>query len=214
MRITTLLLLAGLALPSLLVVSSGRTQEEEDNPYLPKPAISPLTQEEQEAAKLEESMQGAWTLTRYINPKSIVTQENVRGFALIYDGFMTINFQALADPGGIVLGEQQYVVQSTAFLYRLLGTNTLQVSGISGFTNDNEDFVIEFQSSRLPREYSVILTTDRLQLTRGSGVGFEFRRTLRTEFPQAAIDRLQQQRGGYGIIDDSDPFGIGEDDDV
>ena len=207
MRIATPFILASLALPSMVAAPFGNSQRQEGNPYAPKPAQSDLTREEEANAKLDQKLQGAWTLTDYVNPLSIVPREDVKGFALIHDGFMTITFQAVGDSGGLFLGNQQFVVQSAAFRYRVTDGSKLQLAGLMGFTNDNEDFELEFTTSKLPREYRVDLIGDRLRLIRRSGVGFELRRTARSEFPQAAIDRLR--RPGFPVegVDDDDPFG-------
>ena len=140
-------------------------------------------------------------MTNYYRSDTIVPSEEFRGFAMFADGYMTFTFQALEDHEDFFFPENQYVVQSAAFRYRMYEGTQLQVAGMMGFTNANEDYELEFQTTKVPREYAVVLNEDFLSLRRLGGVGFDFRRMREAPFPEAAAEQLRRQRGGLGLYD-------------
>ncbi|MFT5461140.1 MAG: hypothetical protein ACI8QS_000008 [Planctomycetota bacterium] len=217
MRTATLLLFASLTLPSIFLQTrvhqqddgqeggTPEVQEEEQNPFRrsgkePKPSLM-----EEEALRLDKELPGAWVLTRYLRTDTIIPNEEVRGFAMFHDGFMTFNFEAVEDQEDFFLPEKQYIVQSGAFRYRIFEGRYLQAVGIQGFTNDNPTYELEFHSVKLPREYRITLEHNRLVLERNNGIGFEFRRLPTVPFPRSAVEQLRLQNTGFDLPDSYTP---------
>lgn len=174
-------------------VGADTDQDEEKLPF-----------KERENRRIERDIQGAWTLTDYLRPDTVVPRSDVQGFAIFEDGYMMFTFQAVEDSEDFFFAEEQYVVQSGAFRYRMFDGYLLQVAGLVGYTNANEDYELEFGTIKIPREYRVNLKGDRLELKRTSGIGFVFRRMGDSQFPRSAIDQLQRQRSGLGTVNVED----------
>ena len=157
---------------------------------------------EDESARIEKELQGAWILMDYAIPAMVIEQEDVRGFAMFHDGYMTLSLQAREDVPGLFRPKTNYTVQSGAYRYRIEDGRSLQTDGLVGFLSSEETSGFDFRRVLEPTEYEVQVAGGELKLTRIDHRTFTFRRLERSEFSPSAIEKLNRLQAGPTIEDD------------
>ena len=195
MRIAILAFFLGLPLLPLAIQDEGEQVQQE-----PRNAFTAF--QEEESARLEKAVQGAWLLMDYQTTAFVIDPEDVRGFVMFYDGFMTLTLQAREESGGFFGTALEYTFQSGAYRYRIVDGVHLQVVGMIGFTNANEERELDFQAPLEPHEYVMTVADNELGLTRMDGRSFRFRKLERGEFTESSIDRLNRLRTGDFVDDE------------
>ena len=158
--------------------------------------------QEDESARIEKELQGAWLLMDYANPAVVIDQEDVRGFVMFHDGYMTLSLQARENAAGFLRPKTNYTVQSGAYRYRIADGRNLQTDGLVGFISAEQTGGFDFRSPLEPTKYEVQVAGGELKLTRIDHRTFTFRRLERSEFSPSAIEKLNRLQAGPTIEDD------------
>jgi len=196
MKLTGTLLLAGLASSSFFPagLSGPQSQQEQER----KPLEHPVTRFPlEESERLTREVQGAWTLIAYQEPLDDDFGDDLNGFALFRDGFLSLHFEAQAFKRQILGYGTQLFVQSGVYRYQFDQRAFLQTSSVMSFSNTNDDGELAREKSGQVTEYMVLLEDDTLQLIKpGVGTKLTYRRVEGGEFPQSALRKLERQRSG------------------
>ncbi len=156
---------------------------------------------EDESARIEKELQGAWILLDYANPAVVIDQQDVRGFVMFHGGYMTLSLQARENVPGRFGPQKSYTVQSGAYRYRIEDGQHLQTDGVVGFISAEGTNGFDFHSVLQPTEYEVRVAAGELSLTRIDHRTFTFRRLEPSEFSASSIEKLHRLRAGADIED-------------
>ena len=192
MRLLAATALAGLA-GSLFLPAFA---QDPDDDLDPSTTLFGVQQEDK--ARLEEEIVGAWLLTGFDSPSELVDQEDIRGFAVFHDGFLSLTIQARTFNPEFLGDGVQYWVQGGGHRYRISDFGTLQTASILGFHNVNDDGVLVFEPASFPREYTITIADGALTLERSDGALLSFNRLQKSTFPNEAIDYLNLTSGSGG----------------
>ncbi len=192
-----LLLVAAWPLVSLQAGSTGQDPEGAQEPGQDSPVgdASPFASfADREALRLEEGLQGSWMLLEYRSGASVVKQENVRGFMMFSDGYVSITLHGRQRRRGFLGSTAEFFVQSGVHRYRIDEFGQLQTASLMACTADSADGNIAFDSDSFAREHKLSLKDDLLTLYRADGGWMSYSRMNRTEFPRSAIEALDGTR--------------------
>ncbi|MEW6071637.1 MAG: hypothetical protein AB1726_03445 [Planctomycetota bacterium] len=172
-------------------------------PQEEKPARrNPLTAfQEDESARIDRELQGAWVLMEYKHPDILVPPEDARGFLLVHDGFLALSLQGREDRPGYFRMRREYTVQAGGYRYQILDGLHLQTAGLVGFSNANADGELDFRTALAPTEYLVTVAGDELTLVSLDHRAFRFRRLERSALPSQTTDLLNRLRAGGEVGD-------------
>jgi hypothetical protein len=139
-------------------------------------AKSPAQQAEAaRRAEITKQMLGAWTLERYEHPTQLVQQDDVRGCALVNEGYMMIEFHARR-PSRIPVGNQWVMLYQSGLYQWLFETDTrITCATVLGHGNfdDNDG---EYEAPGTPRQFDLDVGKVNMTLTKPDGVRFVFTR--------------------------------------
>lgn len=156
-----------------------------------------LTAQQEDAKKeLEEHLVGVWTLTTYRSQLRTADLQQVAGFAMFQDGYMSIIMQAQAIEPGDLEGDIAFYFQAGTYRYQVSTRRTLQVASMLGFDNMNPEGEIQFIGNRSIREHPIVMNGDEMILSSTEGAQIGFRKLGPTGFPQSAVERIQRNPTG------------------
>ncbi len=155
---------------------------------------------QKERQRLEKELEGAWMLTSFETSEEYIDPRDIRGFASLHAGFMTLILQG-REPVQSLLGgpDVEYTIQAGAYRYRVSENLTFQTASIMGYSNANPDGELEFDASGDAREYTLKLAGDELTLIREGGNRFVLSRLRSGAFPKTALDALDRARAGLDL---------------
>ena len=171
----------------------------------PAQEAAPITAfREQERARIETEIEGAWILTAYQTDQTNVDPRDVRGFATFVDGYMSLVIQGRQVTESMLRGRGlAFRVQGAVFRFRIADNGRFQTSSVFGYTNATEDGGLEFERPDEVREYTMHLEGGELTLERGP-IRFTFRKVESTEFSQSALDALDRLHTGGPFVPQRD----------
>ena len=156
-----------------------------------------------EQARLSEEIKGAWILMSAETANEYVDSTKILGFATFVDGYHTMLFGG-NEPSGLIFGPRVRVaMSSSASRYRISPRYTLQVASIMSFSNMTEDGRFRYFPSGETIEYEIRVEDGLLELTSQDGRKRTFRRLDESEFPLSAIDKIQENSGGWEFAEDA-----------
>lgn len=212
-----------LAALGLLVASAAAQSDEVLPDIVTKPHLRPLQlpgqsgepqltlQERLEQIDfLEQQIQGAWTLNRFLPGGSHNPIGPARGFALFRDGYATIVVHAVQNTEL----EDEALYQTGVLHYRIDENLRLQTSTIMGHSNFGGDFAYEMRW--MPREFRIQIVEQIMVLERPDGARLQFQRAGQSAFPRDSLDLVREQSGkadadanAKDFLEKADRYGAG-----
>ncbi len=191
-RRTSLILSLAAAAPALVGLLQGSTQAQAQDEGFDPRVRPPLTQyREKRAAEIEESLEGAWRMTRFIHVEEPLTGTRVDGMTIFREGYGSTIVHA-ANWNAAFQGYEDFF-QATAFHYQIDESLRLQTATIVG--HSLLDDVLNVESALVPREFNVEVLGNTLILTRPDGTRLQYERMNDDVFPEKTRLLIQQQRG-------------------
>lgn len=154
-------------------------------------------EDETEEEKLVKRLLGCWTLKDYVGRDTSIAPKSVQAFLTFQDGFSTIWWSARKfETSYLGSQEEAQLVQSEVRRFRISEFGDLQMAPLH--TVENLAGPLALNARRQPIEYTLEFDeeTKELILSRGDGSRMTFAKSAALRFPQAAIDRLTETRGG------------------
>lgn len=141
---------------------------------------------------------GAWTLERYEHPTQLVPQDDVRGCALVNEGYMMIEFHARR-PSKLPVGDQWVMLYQSGLYQWLYETDSritcATVMGHGNFSDPDEPY----EAPGTPRQFDFEVGPVNMTLTRPDGVRLVFTklpaRDKLSEDTLKKMDDIRAQRG-------------------
>ena len=176
--------------------------------------LAPFTAyREEERAKNEQLISGAWRLARVETRSDRLGGRDIRGFAMFQDGYMSLVLIGEQVVEGFLTVDQVATqIQAGMYRYRVSDLETLQTASIMGFANP-DSFDLVFEQVNEPREFLMELSETELRLNHPNGHWFVFTRMQSGIFPVEAVRALERNRAGRDTTPDWDPDGGDYDED-
>lgn len=149
-------------------------------------------------AEITKQMLGAWTLERYEHPTSLVPQDDVRGCALVSDGYLMIEFHARR-PSRIPVGDQWVMLYQSGLYQWLFETDArITCATVMGHGNFN-DTDGEYEAPGTPRQFDIEVGKVNMTLTRPDGVRLVLSRLApRDKLSEDTLKRMDEIRANRG----------------
>lgn len=165
--------------------------------------LAPFTAyREEEKARMEEEIQGAWRLNMLETPSERFDDRVIQGFALFYDGYMALVLQGEQQVEGfLTVDQREYRLQAGIYRFQFSNQLTLQTASVMGFSNADA-FDLIFERLDEPREFLVDLNERELRLNHPNGHWLVFEHMDTSIFPEEALRALERKRAGFDITED------------
>jgi hypothetical protein len=198
MKISALLLLAGLATTPFLVSQEeqGAQDAQKEKKQEETKKGHPITAfPKEEAERMTREIDGSWALTGYDDPSAPELEDALDGFATFHEGFLTLLMQLHGARRRILGWQEVMTVQAGSYRYRFDEKGDMQTAVLMGFSNQNEENDLLPVSVGEAHEYLVQIADGILELRTEDQVKLTFRKVDVGEFPEDAIRRLEKKRG-------------------
>ncbi|MEX1024977.1 MAG: hypothetical protein WD226_07860 [Planctomycetota bacterium] len=170
-----------------LVAASAQNQESAD-PL----ETAPLTLASRKAA-LEEKLVGCWNLMLYESREQVIDPRSVTGFLTFQDGYATNWWQARVVKQQLFGNTLEQAVQSQVLRYRISDFLELETAPVHSVDNLTGEFRVGGPLE--PAAYDIVIEDEELILTKIDGTRMTYRKVA-SRFPERAIERLDETRGG------------------
>lgn len=162
-------------------------------------ALAPvqLPTEAERRAATTKLMLGAWMLERYEHPTETVPPEDVRGCALVSEGYIMIEFHARR-PSKLPVGEQWVMLYQSGLYQWLYESDTrITCATVLGHGNFGGDDVYEAPGT--PKQFDLEVGKVNLVLTKPDGVRLVFNRLPpRDKLSDDTLKRMEELRAQRG----------------
>lgn len=145
-------------------------------------------------AEIMEQLEGAWVLQEMLNTIVPIDPEDVRGFAVIVDGYISI----VAHARSLLptTGQHLFLSQANISQFELEehSIGEMRAATLIGHSDFSGNFL--YEQANDPREFQVQVHENDLFLERADGSQLRFRRLQTGLFPKAAEERLEKEAAG------------------
>lgn len=149
----------------------------------PTPRPGTFEGEDVRAARVRESILGAWQLTRGEIPDLGVAGGGVAGYALFMEGYMSLEIHAY---GNTAPDSQNTFFQTGTHRWKLADNGTLETYSLIGTHNITEDEEYDFESPGQRRTYKVRIDNDEMVMEKADRTArMTFKRLGKLRYPDA-----------------------------
>lgn len=154
--------------------------------------------ETERRAAITKQLMGAWTLERYEHPTEHVEKDDVRGCALVNEGYIMIEFHARR-PSKIPVGNQWVMLYQSGLYQWLFETDTrITCATVMGHGNFN-DSDGEYEAPGTPRQFDIDVGPLNMTLTKPDGVRLVFTRLPpRDKLSEETLKKMEELRATRG----------------
>lgn len=185
------------AAPQSPTPAAGNSQAGAAAPQAPTKSPAQLAQDARRA-EITKQLLGAWTLERYEHPTELVQQDDVRGCALVNEGYMMIEFHARR-PSKIPVGDQWVMLYQSGLYQWLFETDSrITCATVMGHGNFN-DTDGQYEAPGTPRQFEIDVGKVNMTLTKPDGVRLVFTRLPpRDKLSEDTLKRMDEMRANRG----------------
>ena len=145
---------------------------------------------EKEVARITDAIEGTWQLLRYDDPALAIAPDDVRGYAIFRDGYMSLTLQAQRQAHSVLGGPYVFPFQATIQQYRIEPEAMLLTSNLIGLGDFGGS--IDAEPPGTPHRFDVEVGDKGLVLKRRNGGRLIFQRMEpNAAFPKKAQDKIQ-----------------------